>query len=151
MHRLVLTLLACLALAACGGPVKRVWPPQASLQEAAVPEDGPWRFTLRLQNFSTVAMRFDEVDLGLSIAGLEAGRLSVRPAVTVGPSSAELVEVSLSPSPSIRQTLASALGNGRGVRYRLDGRVVSGDPRASYDIEFESALAAVPGLPGILR
>lgn len=151
MPRIFSSLLICVLLAACGGPVKRVWPPQASLQEIAVEASGQWRLTLRLQNFSTVAMRYDQVDLGLRIAGLDAGRLALRPAITVGPNSAELVEASLMPGTEIREAVATAMDNRRAVRYHLDGRIVSGDPRGNYDIEFESALNAVPGLPGVLR
>lgn len=144
---LALTLL----LAACGGPVKRVWPPQASLQELAVQADGQWRLTLRVQNISTVPMRFDRIDLRLRVAGVEAGQLAPAGVLAVGANSAEVVDVLISPPPAARAPMDAVLLSRHTLRYRLDGRIESGEPRGRYDIEFESALSPVPGLDGVLR
>ncbi|MBB5015702.1 LEA type 2 family protein [Rehaibacterium terrae] len=153
MRRPLLLLAFAALLTACSSdPVKkRVWPPQASLQEVAVQDDGQWRLNLRLQNFSTVAMRYDQVDLRLEVAGIEAGRLSLRPGISVGPGSAEIVEALLTPADAAREPMDAVLRTRNGLRYRLVGRIVSGDPRGNYDIEFASALNPVPGLDGVLR
>lgn len=153
MRRLLVLLTLAVLLAACSSdPVKkRVWPPQASLQQVAVQDDGQWRLDLRLQNFSTVAMRYDQVELRLDVAGIDAGRLSLRPGLTVSPGSAEIVEVLLTPTDAAREPMDTVLRTRKSLRYRLTGRIVSGDPRGSYDIEFSSALNPVPGLDGVLR
>lgn len=148
---LVLFALASLLAACTGGPVKRIWPPQASLQEMTVQDDGQWRLKLRLQNFSTVATRYDSIDLRLQVAGTEAGRIALQPGITVGPSSAEIIETLLVPAAAANEPLHAALRTRDGLRYRLDGRIVAGEPRDNFDIEFQSALSPVPGLDGVLR
>ncbi len=70
--------LASLALlAACGGgkPVRRINPPALSIQQLAVQADGRWLLELRVQNFSTVPMRFDTFEAGLEIEGANAGAI----------------------------------------------------------------------------
>ena len=69
--------LAVAALAACSsGPVRRVSEPAASIQQLAVQADGSWSVSLRLQNYSSVPMRFDAVDLAVSVGGQAAGSLT---------------------------------------------------------------------------
>ena len=48
-------------LSACGGggPVKRVSEPQVGIQQLTVKADGSWSVDLRIDNFSSVPMRFD--------------------------------------------------------------------------------------------
>ena len=64
--------LACFAtlallLAGCGsGPVRRVSEPAASIQQLTVRADGRWDVALRLNNFSSVAMRFDSTALEIA-------------------------------------------------------------------------------------
>ena len=64
--------LACIAafallLAGCsGGPVRRVSEPAASLQQITVRADGRWDVALRLNNFSSMPMRFDATALEIA-------------------------------------------------------------------------------------
>ena len=61
-------LLLCLALAACsGGLVRRVSPPAASIQQLTVNADGSWSVDLRLQNYSSIPMRFDGAELAITV------------------------------------------------------------------------------------
>jgi hypothetical protein len=149
-----LLLLAALALAACsggGGPKRRINPPRASLQEIAVQEDGSWRATVRLQNFSTVSTEFADIDAQLEVGGQAAFPLKLQPALTVGPESADVVVVTLAPTAAAKTAVASSLAAGRSVRYRVTGRIVTREPKGTFDFEYESALSPVPGLPGVLR
>ena len=60
----VLTAVLSLALAACGGGmVKRVSEPAAGIQQLTVANDGSWEVELRLRNYSSMPMRFDDVAL----------------------------------------------------------------------------------------
>ena len=148
---------ACLVLAACGGngPVRRISEPAASVQQLTVRADGSWSVDLRINNYSTVPMRFDAVSLAVTLGGEAAGTLQGTPAITIGPESADVATLSMSPSAGARVRIADALASRRGIDYALHGTISAaptdgGGPR-TYDIDRSSALSPVPGLPGVLR
>ena len=150
-----LLMVIALSLAACAGRGgKRVSEPVASIQQLTVDARGDWQVRLRLQNYSSVAMRFDRVDLAVTIGGADAGRLSAQPALTIAPESADVVDIPLTPSAAARLQVADALAGGHGVAYTLKG-TVSATPDAGkvrdFDITRDSALSPTPGLPGVLR
>ena len=70
----------CVLLAACSsGPPRRVYPPQATVQELRVQADGQVAATLRIQNFSTVPMTFTRLQATLTLAaGERHGSTSTR-------------------------------------------------------------------------
>lgn len=158
MGRRILVLVASLALlatACSSGPVRRISEPAASIQQLTVQADGGWRLALRLQNYSSIPMRFDAVDLRLGVDGEAAGTLAHRPGVEIGPGSADVVEVALQPGSSARMLLADALASGRGVDYSLEGSIEAapadkGSAR-TWEVKRTSALSPAPGLPGVLR
>ncbi|MCA1714367.1 MAG: hypothetical protein LC715_04345 [Gammaproteobacteria bacterium] len=142
-------------LAACGGgPVRRVSEPAASIQQLTVRADGSWSVDLRLENFSTVQMRFDNVALALTVGGESAGTLQGQPRLSVGPESADMATLTLSPSPPARIVLADALAAQRSVGYSFEGTLTAAPENGSarnYRVKRSSALSPVPGLPGVLR
>lgn len=146
----------CVAfLAGCAsGPVRRVSEPSARIQQLTVRADGSWSTDLRIENFSSIAMRFDRVDLALTVAGQDAGRLTAQPALSIGKESADVVTVTLAPSAAAKLAVADALAAGRGVDYTLKG-IVDATPdearQRSFKIDRSSALSPAPGLPGVLR
>jgi len=149
--------LLALFLVACSssGVPRRVSDSAASLQQLGVEADGRWSIELRLQNYSSVPMRFETVALDLEIEGQPAGRLDAQPGLTIGPESADVVTLPFDPTPDARLLLAGRLADGRGVRYVLEGTVSAaptdrGKTR-DYKIKRDSQLAPVPGLPGVLR
>ena len=89
-----LAALACLLLAACaGGPVRRVSEPAASIQQLTVHADGSWAVALRIDNFSSIPMRFDAVDLAMTVDGVAAGTLRGTAGITiVVPTTTELAQ-----------------------------------------------------------
>jgi hypothetical protein len=147
---LVLLLLALVAGCA-SGPPKRVFPPQASLQELRVQADGQWVAQVRIQNYSTVPMRFSRLEATLTVNGQEATRISIDPGLTVGPGSNELVQHVFTPAAGPKAAVDQALANRRAVRYQLTGRIASSEPATDHPFEYQSALDPVPGLTGILR
>jgi len=151
--RILSVLVAVTLLAACaaGGPPTRIWPPQASVQELAVRDDGSWQIGVRLQNYSNVAMTFDQATLDLAIAGQPAGQLALTPRLRIGPGSTEVVTLRLPPDFDAAGRVADALQTRSGLRYRLQGQIVTSDPSGRHATEFESVLTPVPGLPGVLR
>lgn len=149
-------LLACaLAVSACSsGPVRRVSEPAASIQQLTVRADGGWSVQLRLQNYSSIPMRFDAVSLAMTLGGEAAGTLQGTAGISVGPESADVVTLSHAPTSSARIVIANALGDNRSVAYTLEGtlRAVPEDKGArSFTIKRNNALSPVPGLPGVLR
>ncbi|GAA4862324.1 LEA type 2 family protein [Luteimonas vadosa] len=149
-------LLACALLAGCAsGPPRRVSEPAASIQQLTVRADGGWTVDLRLQNYSSLPMRFEQVTLEVSVAGEAAGTLQAQPGLTIGPESADVVSVPLTPSAGARMRMADALASGRGIAYRLEGSLdAAPEDRArsrTYTIERNSQLSPVPGLAGVLR
>ena len=158
MRRCILVALtiACLVLAACStGPARRVSEPAASIQQLTVRADGSWSVELRLQNYSSIPMRFDAVALEVEVGGEAAGALRHQPALEIGPESADVVTVAFAPSSSARILVADALAGRRNLGYALEGTIEAapsdrGGAR-SYEVERRSALSPVPGLPGVLR
>jgi hypothetical protein len=157
MKRLTTAVLALATLlpAACStGPVRRVSEPAANIQQLTVRTDGSWSVDVRIDNFSSVPMRFDSVSLALSVGGQAAGTLLASPALSIGPESADIATVSLAPSPAARIVVADALARGRALAYTLDGTIAAAAQDAGtrpYHIKRDNALNPVPGLPGVMR
>lgn len=155
IRRLASIAALALLLAGCGsGPVRRVSEPSASIQQLTVRADGRWDVALRLNNFSSVAMRFDATALDLAFDNGTAARLELRPGLDVAPESADVHTATITPTPAGRARLATALADGRGLDYTLRGTVEAtpqdGKPK-TWTLKRESALSPVPGLPGALR
>lgn len=152
LHRLfALSLLAMLS-ACASGPPKRVFPPTASVQELRRDSEGAWTLELRLQNFSTVAMRFERIDAELELDGQPAGRVEAPISQSVPPGSAEVVSLAFTPSAAAAEALNGALDTRRGLGYRMHGRLSSSEPGRREDpFDFSSALTPMPGLDGVLR
>ena len=148
-------LLLCATLAGCGGgPVRRVSEPAASIQQLTVRADGSWSVDLRINNFSSVPMRFDNVSLAVAVGGEAAGTLQGQPAISIGPESADVATLTLAPTSAARIAVADALSSRKSLAYTLKGSLDAtpeeGKTR-SFDIERSSALNPVPGLPGVMR
>ncbi len=154
-HRTALLFLAFAAcLAACSsGPRKRVFPPNASVQQLAILEgNGGWKLQLRLQNFSNVPHTISAIRAQLLIEGEAAATLERAPNLVVGPQGADIEEFVLAPSIPAQTRMAAALADGRSVRYELRGDLESSAPDKRRDsLRFEGQLWPVPGLPGVLR
>lgn len=148
--------LVALGLAGCSsGPVRRVSEPSARIQQLTVRADGQWSIDLRIENFSSIPMRFDAIDLHLAVAQqADAGQVRAQPGLSIGPESADIITVTLAPQAAGKIAAADALASGRSVPYTLRGRVdatpAEGKQRA-FDIERNSVLSPAPGLPGVLR
>ncbi len=151
-----LLLGACaLLLASCAsGPPRRVSEPAASIQQLTVRADGSWSVDLRIENFSSVQMRFGAVSLPLTVADQAAGTLQGDAGISIGPESADVVTLAHRPESAAKIALADALVRGRGVSYSFEGTLQAtpedGKSR-SYEIKRNSALSPVPGLAGVLR
>ncbi len=145
-----------LLLAGCssGGPVRRISEPAASIQQLTVRADGQWDVQLRLQNYSSVPMRFTTTNIQVAFDNGAAATVQAQPQLAIGPESADVFTATVAPLPAGRARIANALADGRSLNYTLAGTVDAGpeDGKArSYKIKLNSALTPVPGLPGVLR
>lgn len=152
---LAMAILAMLVLTACsGGPVRRVSEPAASIQQLTVHANGSWSVDLRLQNYSSIPMRFERVSLAVEVDGHAAGTLQASPALSVGPESADVVTVPFTPSGDARMVLADVLSARRALPYTLKGTANATPEEAKprdFEITSRSSLNPVPGLDGVLR
>ena len=154
---LKLSLAACalLLLAACSSTPRRVSPPATAIQQLTVQANGDWLLELRLHNYSSIPMRFDSVRMDISVDEHPAGSVQVAPAISIGPTSADVVPVTLKPEAMARMVVADALASRRTLSYRLQGTVTALPEQARKPREFEvddrSALNPAPGLDGVLR
>ena len=71
----LILITAALVTACSTGPVRRVSEPAASIQQLTVEADGSWSIDLRVQNYSSIAMRFDHLQLEMQVNGEAAGSL----------------------------------------------------------------------------
>lgn len=153
--KLLTILLMAGALAACVTGERRVSEPTASVQQLSVDADGSWAVELRIQNYSSIPMRFESVQLALSVGGESAGTLETAPTLTVGPESADILTLPLQPSPEGRLQAADALASRRSLSYRIEGTLrAAPEDRGSakdYRVNRESTLNPVPGLAGVMR
>lgn len=151
---LITILLALLTACGSGGPVRRISEPAASIQQLTVRADGRWDVQLRINNFSSVAMRFTAADLDIAMDNGSVGKIQFSPGIDIGPESADVVTTTVTPLAAGRARVATALADGRGLDYSLTGTLEAapedGNPR-TYDIKRNSALSPVPGLAGVLR
>ena len=154
--RAVLLGMAAALLASCGsgGPVRRVSEPAASIQQLTVRADGHWDVQLRLDNFSSMPMRFATTNIQITFDNGAAGSVQTQPQISIGPESADVVSATLAPTADGRARIATALADGRSLSYTLGGTLEAGpaDGKSrTYEIERTSSLTPVPGLPGVLR
>jgi hypothetical protein len=151
----VLTAALTLALAACGGGVvKRVSEPAAGIQQLTVGNDGSWDVELRLRNYSSMPMRFDDIALEMKVGDQAAGTLKAAPGLSIGPESADVVKIRLQPSSPARIVMADALAGGRSLFYELEGTVKATPEekkQRSFEVDGRNSLNQAPGLPGVLR
>ena len=151
----VLTAVLSLTLAACGGGmVKRVSEPAAGIQQLTVANDGSWEVELRLRNYSSMPMRFDDVSLRIKVGDEAAGTLNAAPGLSIGPESADVIKVRLQPASPARIVVADALAGGRSLFYELEGTVKATPEekkQRSFEVKARNTLNQAPGLPGVLR
>lgn len=155
MHWLGCALLATTLAACSSGPVRRVSEPAARIQQLTVNADGSWTAQLRIENYSSIPMRFDRVELAMQTGGHDAGTLQASPALDIGPESADVVEVRMAPSAAAKLAAADALAASRALPYFINGTVTATPEEArksrQFEVEYRSSLNPAPGLPGVLR
>lgn len=135
--------LACLVAACGGGPVRKVHPSTASIQQLTLQPDGSWRITLRIQNYSTFSMHYSAVDAKLSIAGSDAGNVRIAPDIDIVGSNGDVVDATL--KTSVKLPVSGDFA------YQLKGTIDTSEPKESFKFDTSSRLSPVPGVPNTWR
>lgn len=137
--------LTSILLASCGsGPVKRVSPPTASVQELVIRADGSWHLRIRLQNFSNVPMTYSSIEAELEVADQAVGSIKLPLKLDIPGESADVLETDLTPASSSQVPA----GN---FAYRLHGTISSSEPKGNFKFERKSHLSPAPGLANTWR
>ena len=147
-------LMASLLAGCASGLVRRVSEPSAQIQQLTVRADGRWAVELRIENFSSIPMRFDSVDLLLSFGDNQAGHVTAQPAISIGPESGDVVTTVFTPQAAAKLAAAEALAGGRSIAYTLEGTIVATPDEArqrKFQVKRNSQLSPAPGLPGVMR
>lgn len=132
--------LTSILLASCGsGPVKRVSPPTASVQELIVRADGSWHLRVRLQNFSNVPMVFSGIDAELEVAEQTVGSIKLPIKLDIPGESADVFEASVTAAANTHIPAGD-------FAYRLHGTISSSEPKGEFKFERKSHLSPAPGL-----
>lgn len=152
MARPLLAALLAMLLIACGGggPVKRIFPPEARLQEFRL-QDSYAHLQLRVQSFSTVPSVLQAYTLTLEIAGTQAARFEGNAATTVLPRAVEIIAITTPLEAVAVARTRAALADGTALRYRLHGTITVEPNGRAHPIDYSSALSPVPGLENVLR
>ena len=156
LRTLVLLATSALLLAGCGsnGPVRRISEPAASIQQITVRADGRWELQLRLNNYSSIPMRFTGTRLDVAFDNGAAAHIEAQPNLEVGPESADVHVATVVPTAAGMARIATALADGRGLSYTLEGDLQAtpdGAGSKTWPVKTSSALSPVPGLAGTLR
>jgi hypothetical protein len=148
----LMAVAALLVLAACaGGPPVRYSPPQASLQELQRLPNGLWRAHVRLQNFSTGSVEFNNLMLKIRVQDGEWAPATSAESVKIGANNAEVVLVTVAFGSATNQDLNARLSKSQPIRYTLSGSVRSIDPNRNNILDYQGRLNPTPGLDGVFR
>ena len=140
--------LAALAVAVlvtgCGsGPARRITPSQVSIQQLVADASGTWKVTLRIQNYSTVTMRYASLHGTLHIAGVDVGSIDLAPTdLDIPANSADVIDATVH---------ASAKLPAGDIEYRISGTIATSEPKNDFKFDRSSRLSPAPGLPGTWR
>ncbi len=149
MNRFALATLALLVflLAACGsrGPKQRINPPTITMQELRFNDDGSCLLRIRIQNHSTVGMRYTSLRFDeLRIDGRELAPLTTTPNLDVPPRTGEPFDHTFD--------CAGLTSNASELVYSVSGLASADQPRnTSFPFRFSSRMLPVPGLSGVYR
>lgn len=143
LRHLIAAFAAACLFAGCGsGPVRRITPSQVSIQELAVEPGGQWRLTLRIQNYSTIAMTYASLHGTLYVAGADVGTIDVRTDFDIPANSADVVDATLRAS--------AALPSGD-IAYKIEGTIETSEPKNTFKFNRSSRLSPTPGLANTWR
>ena len=141
-----------LMLTSCSSePVKRYFPPQASLQQLQRLDNGQWQAQIRMQSYSTGAVAYQNLSLKVQLQDMEWITIAPSSPIEIGANNAEIIKIDLFIPMNIQKTLSDRLALNQSIRYVLNGQVESIDPKRTYTLDYQGRLNPAPGLNGVFR
>ena len=144
-------------LVACGPPKKSVFPPTVTIQQMHAAPGQPWTLVLRVSNNSYGEMDFKDFQAHLRIADLPLVDLAQAVDLEVPAIAADVVEVQLTPTATMRAALAAvaAKGSAGSLAYAIEGTMTAKPeqekaPR-SFAFQAHDWLSPVPGIADTYR
>ena len=134
--------IACLVGGCSFGSSRRITPSQVTIQELVAQQDGHWRLTLRIQNFSTVSMHYASLHGTLTVAGADVGTIDVQPDLDIPQNSADVLDVRIK---------AGGALPAKDFDYRLSGTIDTSEPKETFKFDRSSRLSPAPGLADTWR
>ncbi|HEV7490616.1 MAG TPA: LEA type 2 family protein [Rhodanobacteraceae bacterium] len=141
-HFIAAFAIAGLVAGCSSGPVKRITPSAVSIQQFVVQPDGQWRVSLRIQNYSTIAMHYAALHGTLHIAGVDVGSIDLKPDLDIPANSADVIDAILH---------ASAKLPAGDIEYKINGTIDTSEPKENFKFDRSSRLSPAPGLTGTWR
>ncbi|MGL4835729.1 MAG: hypothetical protein ACRCXH_15095 [Shewanella sp.] len=147
-----LSSVLALILTSCSSePVKRYFPPQASLQQLQRLDNGQWQAQIRMQSYSSGAVAYQNLSLKVQLQDLEWLTIAPSSPIEIGANNAEIIKIDLFIPMNIQKTLSERLALNQSIRYVLNGQVESIDPKRTYTLDYQGRLNPAPGLNGVFR
>ncbi len=154
----ILPTLLIATLAACSGTTRKsMFPPTLSIQQLHVQPNGQWHMQLRILNNSYGAMDFRALKLTMLINNQPAMPVNVDFRLDIPALSADVTDVTVTPSPVASKALASIAGKGSSgaMAYTLEGTASAipehTDSTRDFKVDSHDWLSAVPGVPDTYR
>jgi hypothetical protein len=141
-HFLAAAAIAVLVSGCGSGPVRRITPSQVTVQQLVADASGTWKVTLRIQNYSTITMRYASLHGTLHVAGADVGTVDLAPDLDIPANSADVIDTTLH---------ASAKLPAGDIDYRISGTIQTSEPKTDFKFDRSSRLSPAPGLPGTWR
>lgn len=154
--RLFCAVTLAFALASCGGPVHRLNPPSASIQQLRVLADGRWLLQVRFENFNQMMTHYAAVKAKFELGGVAAGEIAQTLDLDIPGGNADVAEATLQPGADASKALAEDVKNVNGAPYQLKGTISVSDradsgSKRDFPFEHKSRLSPVPGLTNVYR
>ena len=140
-HRRCRGCQSCFRLRQRAGPAHHAVARSRSSNSSSQP-DGPWQVTLRIQNYSTIAMQYAALHGTLHIAGVDVGNIELTPDLDIPANSADVIDAKLHGSAKL------PAGD---LDYRIAGTIDTSEPKENFKFDRSSRLSPAPGLPGTWR
>ncbi len=141
-HFLAAAAIAVIVSGCGSGPPRRITPSQVTVQQLVADASGTWKVTLRIQNYSTITMRYAALHATLHIAGVDVGTIDLTPDLDIPANSADVIDATLH---------ASAKLPAGDIDYRISGSLQTSEPKTDFKFDRSSRLSPAPGLPGTWR
>ena len=139
----------------CGPLREHVSQPSICVQQLSVTPNGKWDVQLRIQNYNTIPIHIDHMQLQLLVQKNQGTSIAAAPTRTFGAQSIEVVTLSVQPSALEELYMENLLEQRRSISYVLQGTITvhldKKSQRQIFHLTCKDQLDPSPGLQGVFR